>query len=115
MKKCFLLLLVFVFMHAFARPQKQLQAKIDSLHTELLQAKNDSMKIENIAEILRLHVGYNPTEGLKYEKPGLELAYKNDYKNGIALIKFTAGRIFWRMGNFKEALDRHFKSLEIYR
>lgn len=115
MKKCFLPFIVFIFMHAFAFSQKLLQAKIDSLRTEILQEKNDSIKIDHIAEILRLHVGYNPNEGLAYEKSGLELAQKNNYKNGLALITFTAGRIYWRMGNFQEALNRHFKSLEIYK
>lgn len=49
-----------------------------------------------------------------YVQPALELANKTNWNPGTARIKNRVGRLYWRLGNFNEALEQHFEALNIY-
>ena len=95
--------------------QKDIKKPTDSLLLVLSAAKEDTAKVNLLAEIMLAHVYYKPEEGLSYQKIGLELAQKSNWKPGIAKIKHRAGRLYWRLGNFTAALTNHFEALELYR
>ena len=109
------LLIAFSFLFSFSLSAQNIQqAKIDSLVEKLSQAKEDSNKVKLFEVILFHHQYYKCEEGLKYEKPALELAEKLKWKIGVARIKNMSGRIYWRLGKFDEALKRHFDALLLY-
>ena len=108
---------IFVFLFLFQHPgysQKKDHERIDSLRTELAKAKEDTTKLDLLADIIYEHVNYQPKEGLAYQKEALELAEKTSWEPGTAKIKDKLGRLYWRMGNFSEALKNHFEALDIY-
>ncbi|HRC32233.1 MAG TPA: adenylate/guanylate cyclase domain-containing protein [Bacteroidia bacterium] len=119
------LFLIFVMMNLFlpysySQKGKELsahekkQAIIDSLLILLPKAPEDTNKVKLYHNILHQHVYYNNEAGLKYEKSALELAEKLNWKIGVAGIKNVAGRVYWRMGKFDDALKRHFEALYLY-
>ena len=95
--------------------QKQGQALIDSLLAELPGAKEDSNKVRLYIDIIAGHVDISSYEGLKYEKPASDLAAKINWRSAIGTIKINIGSIYWRKGNFTEALKYHFDALSLFR
>ena len=95
--------------------QKDIKKLTDSLLLVLSATKEDTAKVNLLAEIMFAHVYYKPEEGLAYQKIGLELAQKTNWKPGIAKIKHRAGRLYWRLGNFTAALTAHIEALELYK
>lgn len=107
------LTLLYALAHIFYS-QKNEQVYIDSLLHEIQLAKSDTQKVYLYNRILLTYVNFKNAEGLKYEQPALELAEKKNWDAGIAKVKGSTGRIYWQMGNFKEALKRHNQALSIY-
>ncbi len=114
MKKIFLLFVAAILFQYHCCAQKKGKFLVDSLLSALAKSKDDSTKINLYAEIMHTHVYYKPEEGLTYQKPALELAEKLNWTSGTALIKKRTGTLYWRMGNFKEALKNHFEALDLY-
>ncbi|CAN5325391.1 hypothetical protein BH11BAC5_BH11BAC5_12350 [soil metagenome] len=114
MKKFFLFVTVLSLLSPAGFAQKIDPKTIDSLLALLKKAKDDSTKLNLYVAIIHGHVNYKPQEGLAYEQAALALAQKLNSKTGTARIKHKIGRIYWRMGNFKEALKNHFEALDIY-
>jgi len=114
MRKNFYFIALFVLLLHPGYAQKKDQERIDSLRTELAKAKEDTIKLNLLADIIFEHVNYKPIEGLAYEKEALELAETTRWEAGTARIKDKLGRLYWRMGNFSQALKHHFEALEIY-
>jgi two-component system, sensor histidine kinase PdtaS len=114
MKKIFPLFAMLLLFHHPGYSQKQDQDRIDSLLAELARAKEDTTKLDLLASIIYEHVNYKPKEGLAYQQEALELAEKTRWEPGTAKIKDKLGRLYWRMGNFAEALKNHFEALDIY-
>jgi two-component system, NarL family, sensor histidine kinase UhpB len=114
MKQPFLLFAIVLLFQSTGLAQKQEQASIDSLLTELKNAKEDTLKIRLLADIMNAYVYFKPQEGLNYQTEALRLAQKANFPIGAAKIKDKAGRLNWRMGNFAEALKDHVEALDIY-
>jgi two-component system, sensor histidine kinase PdtaS len=114
MKYCLSFFTFFLLLQQ-SNAQKADKVLADSLNALLPQAKDDTAKLNLIAEIMFAHVYYKPQEGLAYQKPGLELAQKLNWKPGIAKIKHRAGRLYWRLGNLDASLKYHFEALALYK
>ncbi len=105
--------LLFLFQHA-GYAQKSDAEIVDSLLTQLSKAKEDSNKLILLGKIMQAHVYYKTEAGLTYQKEALDLAEKSGWKPGLAKIKDQVGRLYWRLGNFSEALKNHFEALDIF-
>lgn len=114
MKKIILLLFIAVNFCCISFAQAPDQQWVDTLLSKIDRENSDENKIKYYADLMSAYTTYMPEEGLKYEKVALELAEKTQWKPGIAEINRKAGRLYYRAGNFKLALDRHHKALDIY-
>jgi adenylate cyclase len=112
MKKILTLYLILVAIVSHA--QKIQHLNIDSLLALLPKAQEDTNKIKLYVKIIAASYYKNEQEGLKYEVPALELAEKLKWKMGIARINNVAGKIYWRLGKFDDALKHHFNALQIF-
>jgi two-component system, NarL family, sensor histidine kinase UhpB len=93
--------------------QKQGQARLDSLKSELPKLNNDTIKVYMLSEIcFRYHL-INPDEGLKYGETGLKLAEKMKWQKGIGNIVNSIGVNYYAKSNFPKALENYIRSLEI--
>jgi class 3 adenylate cyclase len=113
---CLILLLIagyLLFSHSLPA-QENYQAKADSLLLWISTANEDTGKVNLYAELFISYFKFDPEEGLKYEKPALELAQSLNWKSGIARIHNLVGRAYWRLGKFEEALKHHFNALLLY-
>jgi two-component sensor histidine kinase len=104
-----------MLLHLPGYSQRADKALADSLHALLPYAKEDSAKVKLYDEIMLAHVYYKPEKGLSFAKAALELADKLNWKPGVAKIKHRTGRLYWRMGNFDEALKNHWEALDLYK
>jgi two-component system NtrC family sensor kinase len=86
---------------------------IDSLLTQLLKAKEDKNKVLLFTDLIYAHLDYKTEEGLKFEKPALELAEKLNWQGGIHSVKNVVGTLYWRLNKFDNALKYHFDALKI--
>jgi len=100
MKKQFLLFAIAFFFQLAGYAQKNAQAKIDSLLTQYKNAKEDTLKIRLLAEVMDAYIYFKPQEGLNYQGAAMQLAQKANWPIGTAKIKDRLGRLNWRMGNF---------------
>jgi two-component system, NarL family, sensor histidine kinase UhpB len=114
MKRLFLLFITFLLLLKIGYTQKSDQARIDSLLTALKNAKEDTLKLSILADVMRAHVSFKPEDGFKYEAMALALAQKANWPKGKARIIDRIGRLNWRMGNFENALKNHLEALDIY-
>ncbi|HEX4956866.1 MAG TPA: tetratricopeptide repeat protein [Lacibacter sp.] len=109
----YFLILLLLFQHnSFA--QRADRVVVDSLLRLLPILKTDSAKVNLYAELMLAHVYYKPEQGITYKQTALELAQTLNWKPGIAKIKHRAARLYWRMGDFKNALTYHKEALELY-
>ena len=69
----FLFILLMPWLHK-GYAQKDIKKLTDSLLLVLSATKEDTAKVNLLAEIMFAHVYYKPEEGLAYQKIGLELA-----------------------------------------
>lgn len=112
-KNYFLIVLLLLFQHA-GHSQKIEEKLVDSLLQCLPKAKDDSNKVMLFVKLMHTHVYYKTEEGLLYQQDAMNLAEKIGWKTGIAKIKNQVGRIYWRLGDFPQALKYHFEALDIY-
>lgn len=114
-KKIFSCLFLLLLFQQTVCAQRADQKIVDSLLALLPNAKEDTAKVNLLAEIMLAHIYYKPEKGLTYNRPALELVQKLNWKSGVAKIKHRAGRLNWRLGNFDEALKNHLEALELYK
>ncbi len=114
MKTLLSLLFCLLFFRNSGLGQKTERELIDSLVVVLAASKADTTRLNLYAEIIYRHVNYQPKEGLVYVQPALDLAKKTNWNPGTARIKNRVGRLYWRLGNFNEALQQHFEAFNIY-
>ena len=115
MKKIFPFFVLLLLFQYFSYAQRADRELADSLLAMLPKAKEDSAKVKLYAEIMLAHLYYKPEAGITYYKPGLELAQKLNWKTGVSVIKHRAGRLYWRLGNFEEALKNHWEAQDLYK
>ena len=110
----YFLVLLLLFQHHIAA-QRTDRVVIDSLLHLLPTLKEDSVKVNVYAQLMLAHVYHQPEQGITYTQTALQLAQTLNWKPGIAKIKHRAGRLYWRMGNFKDALTLHQQALVLYK
>ncbi len=110
---CLLFYLFCILCSVSVLAQDKQQEHINTLHAKLAKAKEDTNKVYLYLNLLYEYLYFKPADGLKFEKPGLELAEKIGWKKGVMLIKNQVGRLHWRMGNFQDALKNHFEALQL--
>lgn len=91
--------------------QEAEQKDIDSLLKQLSRTKEDSVKAKLYLSLMYAHSYYKAEEGLKYEQPALELAQKLKWKEMTANYNRIAGRLYWRIGKYDDALKLHYEAL----
>ncbi|MEO5892610.1 MAG: tetratricopeptide repeat protein [Ferruginibacter sp.] len=114
MKKLLFSFLVLLLLQPSGYAQQLSKRNIDSLLVLLATAKEDTTKLNLLAEIMGEHLSYNPKEGLRYGEEALSLAKKSNSQGAIAIIKRQTGSLNWRIGNFDRAIQDHLMSLDIY-
>ena len=116
--KGYLLILTLCLCHLFSSGQ---QRKIDSLLTLLKTDKEDTTKVKHLNTLCnRLGNIGEYDKGLLYGKEALKLARSIPFENGRGWSKGIAnsynrlGLIYWKQGNFSNALENYFASLKIW-
>ncbi len=89
------------------------QVYIESLLNNLQYAKEDTGKINLLIGLMNAHQYYNTEEGLQYETQAIKLSEKLNRQADIQQIKWTVGRLYWRLGKFDQALDYHREALAL--
>ena len=88
---------------------------IDSLLALLKTDKHDTVKVNHLCQLIReSELTGNFDSGLNHGKDALELAFKLNYKKGIAKASNNIGNIYNSQGNYPEALRNYFSALKIF-
>jgi adenylate cyclase len=93
--------------------QKQGQARIDSLLTELPRQKEDTNQVKLLNELSNGYSQINPSEGIKYGQLGLKLATKLNWKKGIGRSYNSLGNSYNNKSEYPKALEYYFKALKV--
>lgn len=94
--------------------QKKGQERIDSLRTELNNTADLVRKVDLYVQMMSTYNGFDREKGIKLLEPALDLAKQSNSDAAIADVHNVAGRIYWRMGRFQEAVAIHEQALEIF-
>ncbi len=94
--------------------QKQAQARVDSLLERLRTADDGLAKLSLYVQVMTVYNDFDKQAALSFEKDAMALATKIESKAGIADVKNVVGRIYWRLGNFNEALKYHHEAKQIF-
>ena len=115
MKKIMLVVIAFFIPVLWSKvsAQKQGQARIDSLLTDLSSAKQDTNKVKLLNEIGTAYYSINPNEGIKYGNKQLALAEKLKWNYGIAKANNILGVQYWAKSDYPKALEYYFIALKI--
>jgi adenylate cyclase len=106
---------VFQLISTSIHAQKNGQALIDSLISELPKSKPDSNKVLLLDEISYQYYAINPDKGIEYGNLALSLASQINWKKGIAKAYNTIGINYgFGKANYPYALDFFLKSLRIF-
>ncbi|HEY6978975.1 MAG TPA: tetratricopeptide repeat protein [Chitinophagaceae bacterium] len=114
MRKLFVLIIITV---CSMQSQAQLQGQplIDSLLSQLPQAKEDTNKVMLLNDLSLTYYSINPEEGLKFGKQALVLAEKLKWKKGMAYAcKVIAGNYGYGKSDYAQALEYSLKGLQLF-
>ena len=101
-----------IAMHAF--PQKQGQARIDSLLQQLPKSKEDTNKVKLLNDLSFTYCYVNPDEGIKFGMQSLSLAGKLHWKPGLANANAVTGiNYHYGKANYPKSLEYYLQSLKI--
>ena len=73
---CLLFYLLCILCSVSVSAQDKQQEYINALHAKLANAKEDTNKVYLYLDLLNEHMNFKQADGLKLEKPSLELAEK---------------------------------------
>jgi tetratricopeptide (TPR) repeat protein len=93
--------------------QLQGQAKIDSLLTQIPNAKKDTNHVNLLNNLASAYSTLNPDEGIKFDKKGLELSNKINWDYGAAQLYNTLGSLYFAKSEYSRALSYCKKALKI--
>ncbi|MCX6244852.1 MAG: tetratricopeptide repeat protein [Bacteroidetes bacterium] len=112
-KKAFLFITIsMIALQAF--PQKQGQARIDSLLQQLPKSKEDTNKVKLLIDLSYTYRTINSDEGIKFGMQSLSLAGKLRWKPGIARANAVTGiNYHYGKADYPKALEYYLKSLKI--
>lgn len=109
---CFIILNLVTAQDSYA--QNKGNAKIDSLLTELKNAKEATGKVNILNTLSYEKRRKDPEQAKKYANQALELAEILDFKKGIAEANTNIGNAYRFMGNYDKTLSYSQQSLELY-
>src|SRR5210317_1794304 len=92
----------------------QSSSVIDSLELVLKTAKEDTVKVNRLNLLSEEYRNISDFENaMQYAESSLGLADRLNYNKGIADSYTNIGLVYYDQGNFPEALNNHFASLQI--
>ncbi|MCB0534026.1 MAG: tetratricopeptide repeat protein [Lewinellaceae bacterium] len=94
--------------------QKQGQALIDSLLTELPRAAEDTNKVLLLAGLCYNYYPINPDQGINYGKQALALADKLDWAYGIAQVNGNLGINYAVKADYDKSIEHFLVSLKTH-
>ncbi|HKC35736.1 MAG TPA: adenylate/guanylate cyclase domain-containing protein, partial [Chitinophagaceae bacterium] len=104
----------FILCKADISAQKQGQALIDSLLSELPKTKDDTAKVNLLNSLGKNYMSISEFEkGLAHGNSALSLAEKLNFRKGIANAHHNLGMIVTNQGNYNEALKHYDIALKI--
>ncbi|MDP1745473.1 MAG: tetratricopeptide repeat protein [Bacteroidota bacterium] len=113
MKKIFLVLFIFILIH-FQYSIYAQQDRIDSLLLVLRSSTVDTIQINTLSELSRLHNSTgNYQDALKYAIDAQQQSQKVNFKTGLGNAFNNIGSVYWNEGSYENALENYFKALEI--
>ncbi len=86
---------------------------IDSLLDELKDVKEDSNKVNLLANVSYELARYNYENALQYSKLGIYLGEKLEYKKGLASCYKSIGVIYYYQNDYQQSLENYFKCLNL--
>jgi tetratricopeptide (TPR) repeat protein len=101
------ILLVFIHFRVASQP------KIDSLKRVLAESGSDTNKVNTLNQLSWNLRSNSPDQAMRYAIEAGNLARKLDYEKGEADSYNYTGVIKYRQGNLSEALNDHFRALQI--
>jgi len=101
------------FLTTIAEAQQSNQPYIDSLKQQLTIAKEDTIKVQILAELIELYSVYHPDTAITYGQQALQLSEKLNFEEGILFSTGTLSISLQYAGNYPLALDYAFKTLSL--
>jgi len=90
------------------------QQEIDSIHTKLRLAKDDSFKVNILLALSKAYMGTDPKGAILYAGQARDLSEKIQFQKGLAYALKNIGNANAMSGNFLEALESWEKSLAVF-
>lgn len=101
--------LLFVFACSISRANE-----IDSLKNSIANAKTDSDKVMSLIELSKLYFNSRPAEAFRLCGESKKLAESINFEPGLALALKTTGLLFYKQGNYIEAINSWQAAKDIY-
>jgi class 3 adenylate cyclase len=114
MKIRILLYVISFTLPCLSHSQKQGEALIDSLLTELPKMKDDTNKVVVLGDIAFNYLYFDPKKSLKYGNECLKLATELNWPKGIGKAENTLGTYYKFESNYTEALKHYYKALNVF-
>ena len=89
--------------------------KVEALKKRISASREDTSKVRLLAELMQAHLYFSTAQGLTYRQQAIDLAESLHWTKGIALVKESAGRLYWGMADGKSAVKDHLDALALYR
>jgi class 3 adenylate cyclase/tetratricopeptide (TPR) repeat protein len=93
--------------------QKEGQALIDSLRTQLTSVKNDTNKVNILNKISEYIYKSDTNQGLRYAQEAYSLAKKLNWEKGVAVAIRHFGDVAWSKHNYNESIEYYFQAFSI--
>lgn len=110
LKSFFLILTLSCSIEGFCQNEN---AVLDSLLNELKTAKEDTIKVDILDNIIWEYLSSDLDKALKYANEELELAKKLKFQKGISSGLTSLGNVYNRKGDYNLALKFHLEGLEL--
>lgn len=108
------ILTLFILSLLCAKTSAQSQNKIaDSLEFNLRTEKNDTVKINLLAQLSFELYASNPQKSAEYVEKGIILSKKRNYLRGLAICLHNQGVLFYFQGDKTKAVKVHLESLHL--
>ena len=113
MKK-FLIIILFYCSGILAYSQHTWVENIDSLKQMIVNAKNDTIQVQRLANLVGILLYTQPDTAVKYGNQMLQLSTKLNYKPGMADASSFLSETYVVLGNYANAMFHAFEALKIY-
>lgn len=104
-------IIIFIFFSSFTFAQ---ESKTVSLLSDLVNAKEDTAKVNLLNQLSKHYLGSKPEEAKNYGIQAMNLAEKLDYQKGLALAYKNIGLSFYTLGKYQETIGYFEHSLKVF-